>query len=160
MVAGALDDGLCLLEFSDPQRLEGQLAALKRLFGCPVLPGESPHLEQLRQQLVQYFTDQRRVFSLPLVYPGSDFQRQVWDALQQIPYGETRSYEQIAQQIGRHDGPGTHGRKQRQRKRKRARRKTSDQQFRVAQIDTPPALAAAHSRSNKNEGDMHTQIES
>ena len=100
LFAGAVEQGICMLEFSDPQRLEGQLAEVRRVFNGPLLPGASPHLEQLRTELGEYFAGQRRVFSLALVYPGTDFQRQVWEALLHIPYGDTRSYEQIAQQIG------------------------------------------------------------
>lgn len=100
LVAGASSDGICLLEFNDPERLEGQLTALKRVFGCPVLPGNLPHLEKLRQELNEYFLGKRQVFTLPLLFPGSQFQLKVWSALQQIPYGKTCSYEEIARQIG------------------------------------------------------------
>lgn len=100
LIAGTVKQGICMLEFSDPQRLESQLAEVRRVFNCPPLPGASPHLDQLRTELGEYFAGQRRIFSLPLVYPGTGFQRQVWDAVQHIPYGETRAYEQIAYQIG------------------------------------------------------------
>lgn len=59
-------------------------------------------LEQTRHQLEQYFSGQRRVFELPLQEEiGTEFQRQVWQALCQIPYGETRSYGALAQSIGK-----------------------------------------------------------
>ncbi len=51
-------------------------------------------------QLREYFAGERRDFVLPLAVPGSPFQRRVWAALQQIPYGETASYGQIAGVIG------------------------------------------------------------
>ncbi|WP_346839359.1 methylated-DNA--[protein]-cysteine S-methyltransferase [Microbulbifer sp. SAOS-129_SWC] len=52
------------------------------------------------QQLQQYFAGERRQFDLPLAPPGTDFQRRVWDALLQIPYGETRSYREQAAALG------------------------------------------------------------
>jgi len=51
-------------------------------------------------QLKEYFTGKRKKFDIPLNPQGTDFQRSVWDALQKIPYGKTRSYKQIAQAIG------------------------------------------------------------
>ena len=59
-----------------------------------------PVLLKTRQQLTEYFSGQRKVFDLPLDFEGTLFQKQVWSALLAIPYGETRSYKQIAQQIG------------------------------------------------------------
>ncbi|MCL6452008.1 MAG: methylated-DNA--[protein]-cysteine S-methyltransferase [Alicyclobacillus sp.] len=52
-------------------------------------------------QLTEYFALQRRTFDLPLRLQGTDFQRAVWQALLEIPYGETRSYGEIARAIGR-----------------------------------------------------------
>ena len=53
-------------------------------------------------QLAEYFAGKRRVFELPLDPQGTKFQKSVWTALQKIPYGETRSYKQIAQAIKNH----------------------------------------------------------
>ncbi|MFW1950750.1 methylated-DNA--[protein]-cysteine S-methyltransferase [Acinetobacter beijerinckii] len=64
---------------------------------------ESPQhsmLHKVKQQLEQYFAGQRQQFDLPLDFQGTDFQQQVWRALLTIPYGETRSYKEIALQIG------------------------------------------------------------
>jgi methylated-DNA-[protein]-cysteine S-methyltransferase len=54
-------------------------------------------------QLEQYFAGQRTEFDLALDMRGTQFQNNVWDALLTIPYGETRSYGEIAKQIGRPD---------------------------------------------------------
>ncbi|MFW1812457.1 methylated-DNA--[protein]-cysteine S-methyltransferase [Acinetobacter ursingii] len=59
-----------------------------------------PILLNTQQQLIEYFSGQRKVFDIPLDFEGTDFQKQVWSALLTIPYGETRSYKQIAQQLG------------------------------------------------------------
>ncbi|MDI3239708.1 methylated-DNA--[protein]-cysteine S-methyltransferase [Acinetobacter ursingii] len=59
-----------------------------------------PILLNTQQQLIEYFSGQRKVFDIPLDFEGTDFQKKVWSALLTIPYGETRSYKQIAQQLG------------------------------------------------------------
>ena len=60
----------------------------------------TPLLRQAAQQLREYFAGTRREFTLPLAPEGTDFQKKVWEALRTIPYGETRTYKQIAEQIG------------------------------------------------------------
>ena len=100
LVAGATREGICLLEFTDRRMLEAQFAAISRLFQCAVLPGKTAHLTLLEQELTGYFAGAVQSFSVPLVYPGSDFQRRVWKELLNIPYGETRSYEDIAVAVG------------------------------------------------------------
>ena len=59
-----------------------------------------PVLLNTQQQLTEYFNHQRTVFDLALDFQGTDFQKKVWQALLTIPFGETRSYKQIAEQIG------------------------------------------------------------
>ena len=61
---------------------------------------QHPMLLKVKQQLEQYFAGQRQQFNLPLDFQGTDFQQRVWRALLTIPYGETRSYKDIALQIG------------------------------------------------------------
>lgn len=101
MVAGATDDGICLLEYTDPERLEKQFAGLQRQFeGCAMVPGENAHLGELRRQLTEYFAGTRLSFDLPLRYPGTPFQERVWGELLHIPYGETRSYQELAAALG------------------------------------------------------------
>jgi methylated-DNA-[protein]-cysteine S-methyltransferase len=58
-------------------------------------------LNQAIRQLREYFAGQRNAFDIPLEPMGTEFQRSVWQALRTIPYGETRSYSQIAAQVGR-----------------------------------------------------------
>jgi len=61
----------------------------------------SPLLLEAERQLRDYFAGVRRTFALPLAPEGTPFQRAVWDALCTVPYGETRSYGEIAAQVGR-----------------------------------------------------------
>jgi methylated-DNA-[protein]-cysteine S-methyltransferase len=62
--------------------------------------GDHPVLVETERQLVEYFAGRRTTFELPLDVAGTPFQRAVWNALLTIPLGETRSYSQIAEQIG------------------------------------------------------------
>lgn len=65
-------------------------------------PGD-PLLREAAHQLLDYFAGRRRAFDLPLAPRGTDFQRQVWRALLDIPFGATCSYGQLARAVGRPD---------------------------------------------------------
>lgn len=88
--------------------LEGE-EALTRLYlpgtlsaHAPVLGGdETPLLRQAREELEAYFRGRLRVFSVPTALSGTEFQRAVWAALREIPYGETRTYGELAAMLGR-----------------------------------------------------------
>jgi AraC family transcriptional regulator of adaptative response/methylated-DNA-[protein]-cysteine methyltransferase len=100
LIAGATADGVCLLEFTDRRMLATQLAAVRRLLDSPAVPGMNQHLRQLARELEAYFAGSLRAFTVPLVYPGTTFQQRVWKELLRIPYGETRSYEELAAAVG------------------------------------------------------------
>jgi AraC family transcriptional regulator of adaptative response/methylated-DNA-[protein]-cysteine methyltransferase len=110
LVAGATAEGVCLLEFSDRRMLETQLATLRKLFNAPALPGVNRHLRQLAMELEAYFAGKLRDFSVPIVSPGSMFQERVWHELRRIPYGQTRSYEEMAVAAGVPGGQRSVGR--------------------------------------------------
>jgi methylated-DNA-[protein]-cysteine S-methyltransferase len=80
-----------LWECDGPDRV--RLPALRDVADHPVLV-------EAERQLGEYFAGRRRVFDLPLAARGSEFQQRVWQALREIPFGETRSYGQIAERIG------------------------------------------------------------
>jgi len=100
LIAGANDEGVCLLEFTDRRMLEAQLATLRRRVGRVLVPGRHRWLDALRTQLAEYFAGRRRDFDLPLVVRGTPFQEKVWEALLTIPYGETWSYGELASRVG------------------------------------------------------------
>ncbi|MGC8794731.1 MAG: methylated-DNA--[protein]-cysteine S-methyltransferase [Bryobacteraceae bacterium] len=86
-----------------PALTESQLGEdLARRFDSQAVraPGHALLREALRQ-LQQYFRGERRRFELPVRLQGTAFQREVWRALEDIPYGETRSYGEVARAIGR-----------------------------------------------------------
>jgi AraC family transcriptional regulator of adaptative response/methylated-DNA-[protein]-cysteine methyltransferase len=100
LIAGATDTELVLLEFTDRRMLDRQFAALRRYFKRPIVPGTNPVLAKTREELKRYFAGELRKFTLPMNVPGTDFQRRVWKGLQEIPYGKTISYDQLARKIG------------------------------------------------------------
>lgn len=63
-----------------------------------------PILQDTAKQLNEYFAGERRAFDVPFDLRGTDFQKQVWEALATIPYGETFSYRELAEQVGNPKG--------------------------------------------------------
>lgn len=100
LLAAADSRHVVLLEFTERRMLETQFDTLRRRFKAAIVPGESALLLKLKQELMEYFDGRRKRFSVPLNYPGTPFQQKVWDELLKIPYGETRSYEDIARAVG------------------------------------------------------------
>jgi AraC family transcriptional regulator of adaptative response/methylated-DNA-[protein]-cysteine methyltransferase len=101
MFAGATEQGICLLEFTDRRMLETELKSLAKLLNANILQGSNKHLELLKQQLDEYFEGKRKDFTVPLFTPGTEFQQSVWKILQTIPYATTRSYKKQAELLQR-----------------------------------------------------------
>jgi AraC family transcriptional regulator of adaptative response/methylated-DNA-[protein]-cysteine methyltransferase len=100
MLAASVSSGSCLLEFTDRRMLERELIDLQKRFKAPLVTSESEPIKRLRRELDEYFNGRRTKFSVPLCTPGSAFQRRVWAALREIPYGETRTYKDQAIALG------------------------------------------------------------
>ena len=96
MIVGSVDDGICMCEFNDRKTLEAQLIKLKRYLQQEITEGAEGHIKNLRLQLNEYFAGTRKRFDIPLVTPGTEFQKKVWNELLNIPYGATISYRQQA----------------------------------------------------------------
>ena len=91
LVAGDAGLAAILWQDDDPNRV--RLGAM--------IEGDHSVLAETESQLGDYFAGRRESFSLPLDFRGTSFQKAVWQALLTIPFGETRSYGEIARQIGR-----------------------------------------------------------
>ena len=94
-----------------PLKLVARDAALVAVLWVPDRPGrvvlgtmdwsaDDPVLDETERQLRCYFAGELRRFELPLAFAGTPFQRRVWQALLTIPFGQTRSYRQLADQLG------------------------------------------------------------
>ena len=92
--------GLCLLEFVGQKHMEQEIMAVQKALHGQFIFQENEQTQLLRQELDLYFQGRLKVFTTPLETIGTAFQQQVWDALLTIPYGETRSYKEQAQQLG------------------------------------------------------------
>ena len=100
MFACASSKGICLLDFTDRKILEEEFKDLCKRLDAVILPGTNKYLDIVQKQLEEYFAGTRKNFSVPLHYPSTDFRESVWAGLQNIPYGQTRSYKQQAQALG------------------------------------------------------------
>ena len=100
LVLGSFEDKLCLCNWTiekHPGRVDRRLrAGLKADYE----EGMSDVIQEAMEQLDAYFRLERKSFDVPLLTVGTDFQKQVWDALQEIPYGKTCSYGELAERIG------------------------------------------------------------
>lgn len=101
MVACATDKGVCLLEFSDRKGLETELKQLAKYHNANIVQGQNKYFKQLKDELDAYFEGRLKEFNVPLDISGTDFQKQVWQALVEIPYGTTSSYLRQAEVLGK-----------------------------------------------------------
>lgn len=99
-----MEHTVCIPSPAGPLRITADDGAVTRI-GFGGTPGmgsaETPLLRQAVRELEEYFAGMRRTFTVPVAPAGTEFQRAVWEALRQIPFGQTRSYKQIAEHIGR-----------------------------------------------------------
>jgi len=101
LLLGMYNGELCCVEFG---RLDQLSVSLKkwawRWTGADRLVADERALQPYRNELEQYFAGNRKTFDLPVRLYGTPFQTRVWNALRSIPYGETRSYKEVAKMIG------------------------------------------------------------
>lgn len=100
MIAIADEEALYLLEFVDRRGLEREIERLRQRTKSAIIPGKTQPVESIERELQAYFEGQLTEFKTQLHFLGSPFQKKVWEALRQIPPGETRSYTELATSIG------------------------------------------------------------
>lgn len=101
MIAIASEEALFLLEFVDRRGLEREIERLRHRTKMAIIPGTTSPIKMITHELQLYFAGQLSQFSTPIHLMGSPFQKRVWAELQAIPYGQTRSYGQLATSIGK-----------------------------------------------------------
>ena len=101
MLAAATDDELVMLEFVDRRMLPTQVRRIRERLDVVFVPAGNEVIDRARSMLDAYFRARLRVFDLPLRPCGTPFQLEVWDALGEIPYGDTTSYADLARRLGR-----------------------------------------------------------
>lgn len=104
MVGGITENKLCLLEFKDPNRLSRTLSKLEKTYKYTLIDGEHDLFKMVVKELNSYYDGDLKQFSLPLLMIGTEFEKNVWDKLLTIPYGQTKSYLEIAKSINNPTG--------------------------------------------------------
>jgi AraC family transcriptional regulator of adaptative response/methylated-DNA-[protein]-cysteine methyltransferase len=100
MIACAVDEGICLLEFTDRKNIEKQFKSLSKALNAEITEKEHKHFKQLENELNEYFEGKRSSFEVPLFIKGTEFQEKVWQLLREIPMGEIRTYKQQSEKLG------------------------------------------------------------
>jgi AraC family transcriptional regulator of adaptative response/methylated-DNA-[protein]-cysteine methyltransferase len=100
-VAGVTSRGCCLFEFRDRGGVERIGMRIEKRYHMEMVEGDSPLLSTVIEQAGEYFAGRRTAFDLPLDLAGTVFEKQVWEELLRIPYGETRSYGELAGVLGK-----------------------------------------------------------
>ncbi|MBO9464265.1 bifunctional transcriptional activator/DNA repair protein Ada [Tropicibacter sp. R15_0] len=101
MIAVTSKSELHLLEFLERKALPTELKKLNKFAKGEIGIGKTEISAQIAEELAGFFAGTKATFETPLAYHGSDFTREVWHALRRIPAGETRSYSELAQQMGK-----------------------------------------------------------
>jgi methylated-DNA-[protein]-cysteine S-methyltransferase len=97
LILGSTEGKLCLCNWVGNEKCERRLV---RLLGAHFEQGSCEVTDEAARQLDEYFAGRRTEFSVPLLVAGSDFQKDVWNALGEIPYGATLSYGALAERLG------------------------------------------------------------
>ena len=101
LIIGTTSKGCCLLEFNDRYSLFDINSRYKKWYQADCVEGSHPTLDNLENELKDYFNGDLRKFSIPLDLRGTSFETSVWNELLTISYGETRSYHDIAKALGK-----------------------------------------------------------
>jgi methylated-DNA-[protein]-cysteine S-methyltransferase len=100
VVLASVGTELCLCDWNRMPCAAKNIRRMVRLLGAEVTEEPSAVIVRTEQELDEYFAGRRRTFDIPLHTVGTDFQKRVWDALTEIPFGETRTYKDIAVRVG------------------------------------------------------------
>ena len=100
LLLGSYRDRLCLCDWTIEKHHKRILRRLQSALHAEYREATSAVLSETVRQLDEYFAGGRRVFTIPLLFVGTDFQKKVWSKLLEIPYGLTVSYGELARRIG------------------------------------------------------------
>lgn len=100
LVLGSTGDRLCMCDWLDGKNHGAVKARLERMLDARFEEGVSKTAARAAQELDEYFSGKRTAFTVPLEFVGTGFQKKVWNALLEIPFGSTVSYVETAHRIG------------------------------------------------------------
>lgn len=100
LILGSYEGKLCLADWRYRKKREQIDSRLQKGLNAQYVEENSEVIEVTITQLEEYFTHKRKVFDIPLLMLGTDFQNSVWEGLIKIPYGKTASYLELAKNVG------------------------------------------------------------
>ena len=100
LLLGSFEDKLCLADMKYRKMRSSIDKRIQKGLNAEYIEENSAVIEKNIVQMKEYFAGERKVFDIPLLMVGTDFQRSVWGGLMQIPYGTTASYLELAKNIG------------------------------------------------------------
>ena len=100
LILGSYDNKLCLCDWRYRKKRDAIDSRIKQGLKADYREKGDSILQETRKQLDEYFGHQRKIFDIPLLTVGTPFQKSVWNSLLTIPFGETASYQQLAEDIG------------------------------------------------------------
>ncbi len=99
LILGSYDNKLCLLDFRYRRMRTTVDNRIKKLLKADFLEREDAVIVETKKQIDEYLEGKRRAFNIPILLLGTDFQKQVWNELLKVKYGETVTYSDIAKRI-------------------------------------------------------------
>lgn len=99
MIVGVFDNHVCILEFTNRRGFDAEVTSLQKMLNVPMVQKKHLLHSRVEQQITEYFEGTLKEFDFPVLITGTDFENAVWKVLDEIPYGETRTYLQIAEEI-------------------------------------------------------------
>ena len=100
LILGSFDGKLCLVDWKYRKMRTSIDKRICTALNAEFVTGDCIVLQDCKTQLTQYFEGKRTLFDLPLLFVGTDFQKQVWNALLEIPYGKSESYLDLSKRLG------------------------------------------------------------
>ena len=100
LILGSFEEQLCLLDFRYRKMRKRVDARIQKGLDAEYIEKDDALLAQTRRELDEYLNGERKEFDIPLLMVGTDFQKNVWDALLKVPYGTTSTYLALAKKIG------------------------------------------------------------
>jgi methylated-DNA-[protein]-cysteine S-methyltransferase len=100
LILGSFGDQLCLCDWTVSKLRNRTDLRLKRVLKAEMIEEPSAVTREATKELDAYFLGVRKNFDLPLLFVGTPFQKSVWENLHFVPYGETRTYAWMAEQLG------------------------------------------------------------
>ncbi|PCJ64796.1 MAG: cysteine methyltransferase [Bacteroidetes bacterium] len=100
LILGTYNEQLCLCDWRYRKMRDAVDNRIKKILNASFTKGNSKVLEETVRQLEMYFKGELKQFNLPVLYAGTDFQKQVWSELMNIPYGNTETYLNLSKRLG------------------------------------------------------------